>query len=473
MRLQRDALGQLTHEELAPGLNRQLRYNSDGLLTEQSLHAGNQGLFATRYDYDRAGNLTSRHDSAFGKDTYLYDPMGRILKHTDPQGVLHEFCNDPAGDRLITQVSGSGSASTVVGRNDEWQRQGSYQGTHYRFDRAGNLTHKQDSQQRLELAWDANQRLIASRRTTKEAAPSVTTYGYDPLGRRLFKETQGQRTWFGWDGDAMTLDVIDGQAREFIYRPETFEPLAVLGQTAQGQQLGTLHYVNDPNGCPTRLINGKGQVLWAASYSAWGAVDKLHASAVSNPIRLQGQYEDGETELYYNRHRYYDTHTESFISRDPIGLQAGDNFYRFGPSTLNWIDPSGLSCKSAMSGKKGRTKAIHDLERNGFKVVSEEVTMKVNGKRIRADFVAKDGHGKLHVFEVKHGSGRLTTNQKASGIFDMSKPANTTQHLGGGAITPSSGSPGKFTVDTHGDPGIPLGGHGATHDATFNILSYN
>jgi hypothetical protein len=117
--------------------------------------------------------------------------------------------------------------------------------------------------------------------------------------------------------------------------------------------------------------------------------------------------------------------------------------------------------------------AIHDLERNGFKVVSEEVTMKVNGKRIRADFVAKDGHGKLHVFEVKHGSGRLTTNQKASGVFDMSKPANTTQHLGGGAITPSSGSPGKFTVDTHGDPGIPLGGHGATHDATFNILSYN
>ena len=162
MRLQRDALGQLTHEELAPGLNRQLRYNSDGLLTEQSLHAGQQGLFATRYDYDRAGNLTSRHDSAFGKDTYLYDPMGRILKHTDPQGVLHEFFNDPAGDRLITQVSGSGSASTVVGRNDEWQRQGSYQGTHYRFDRAGNLTHKQDSQQLLELAWDANQRLIVN-----------------------------------------------------------------------------------------------------------------------------------------------------------------------------------------------------------------------------------------------------------------------------------------------------------------------
>jgi RHS repeat-associated protein len=352
MRLQRDALGQLTHEELAPGLNRQLRYNSDGLLTEQSLHAGNQGLFATRYDYDRAGNLTSRHDSAFGKDTYLYDPMGRILKHTDPQGVLHEFFNDPAGDRLITQVSGSGSASAVVGRNDEWQRQGSHQGTHYRFDRAGNLTHKQDSQQLLELAWDANQRLIASRRTTKGAPPSVTTYGYDPLGRRLFKETQGQRTWFGWDGDAMTLDVIDGEAREFIYRPETFEPLAVLGQTAQGQQLGTLHYVNDPNGCPTRLIDGQGQVLWAASYSAWGAVDKLHASTVSNPIRLQGQYEDGETGLYYNRRRYFEPMMGVFCSSDPIGLAGGLNLHEYAPNSLMWIDPWGLTCGPAVRRNK-------------------------------------------------------------------------------------------------------------------------
>ena len=32
---------------------------------------------------------------------------------------------------------------------------------------------------------------------------------------------------------------------------------------------------------------------------------------------------------------------------------------------------------------------MHDLERNGYKVVAEEVTMKVNGSRVRAEFVAK------------------------------------------------------------------------------------
>jgi len=102
--------------------------------------------------------------------------------------------------------------------------------------------------------------------------------------------------------------------------------------------------VNDPNGCPTRLIDSKGQVLWAASYSAWGAVDKLHASAVSNPIRLQGQYEDGETGLCYNRYRYYDAGVGSFVSSDPVGLMGGENTYLISPNTINWADPLGLTC---------------------------------------------------------------------------------------------------------------------------------
>ncbi|MNR55113.1 hypothetical protein D3C85_1754280 [compost metagenome] len=54
----------------------------------------------------------------------------------------------------------------------------------------------------------------------------------------------------------------------------------------------------------------------------------------------------------------------------------------------------------------------------------------------------------------------------------MSSPANTTKWLGGGVIKPSQGVPGAFKVDTKGMPGIPLGGKGAVHEATFNILKY-
>jgi RHS repeat-associated protein len=345
MRMQRDAQGQLTHEDLAAGLRRSLKYNADGLMTEQSFSVGTgaqaRGLFATNYDYDRAGNLTNRQDSAFGKDIYLYDPMGRILKHTDPQSVLHEFFNDPAGDRLVTQVTGTGSASAVVGHNDEWKRLGVHQGTQYSFDRAGNLTIKRDSDQLLELTWDVNQRLTASRRTSHVGRSSLTTYAYDTLGRRLFKETDSQVTWFCWDGDAITADIINGQSREFVYRPGTFEPFALLGGAHQVVQL----YVNEPNGSPTRLIDTNGQILWAASYSAWGAINKLHTQILDNPLRLQGQYEDTETGLKYNRNRYYDEKIGAFVTQDPLGLTAGVSLSDISPNINGWIDPLGLACQ--------------------------------------------------------------------------------------------------------------------------------
>jgi RHS repeat-associated protein len=104
-------------------------------------------------------------------------------------------------------------------------------------------------------------------------------------------------------------------------------------------------YQNDPNGCPVRLLSSTGEVLWAASYTAWAEVDLLHTAAVDNPIRLQGQYADSETGLYYNRHRYFCPHAGQFISQDPLGLTAGDNCYPFAPNVLAWCDPLGLKCQ--------------------------------------------------------------------------------------------------------------------------------
>jgi YD repeat-containing protein len=80
----------------------------------------------------------------------------------------------------------------------EWSREGEYEGTYYRFDRAGNLVERRDRERDLRLVWDANQRLVES-----QVNGTVTRYGYDPLGRRLLKETGEGRTLFYWDGDAL------------------------------------------------------------------------------------------------------------------------------------------------------------------------------------------------------------------------------------------------------------------------------
>ena len=89
-----------------------------------------------------------------------------------------------------------------------------------------------------------------------------------------------------------------------------------------------------------------------------------------------------------------------------------------------WINPLVLLSKCQFSGDRGRRKAKYDIERNGYEIVAEELTMIVNKSRIRADFVARDKYGKYHVFEAKHGNSGLTKNQSKAGVYDMNSPAH-------------------------------------------------
>lgn len=515
--LERDALGRTTREQLSAHVERRFEYDARNLLTAQTVLRDASPLFDTRYDYDRTGNLTRRQDSAQGVDEYRYDAIGRLLAHTDPKGVLHPYYNDPAGDRLRTEIR-EVRMRKVAGGDDQaellWTREGTYHGVHYVFDRAGDMVRKGSpgggDASDLELIWDANHRLAESRRGGKS-----THYGYDPLGRRVFKRNPDETTWFFWDGDALLGEVkqandaedaapvwVDNVAslievkrrqrrlgklhegvREYVYYPGSFVPFGVIETKATGQgqvspmvepipeanepipeakrpnaedgacqaspvarppgrktrnvgevpnygalggvALGSIHppetkagdgskgdhsepstkpksdrraclatgvllgtgspqvkddplvnvvpplnyplsredhaelqpgersvedstqgrllvYVNDPNGCPWRLVDSNGDSKWVASLTPWGAVNLITEKKVVNNVRLQGQYFDEETGLHYNRYRYYDESTGAFLGQDPSGLEAGENLYLFGPNAIGWADPLGL-----------------------------------------------------------------------------------------------------------------------------------
>jgi len=396
IRIERDALGRAVTERLSPQLQRQLRYDERGLLTAQAVLKDEAPLFDTSYAYDTVGNLIERCDSEHGIDRYTYDPMGRILAHTDPRGKLTNFLNDPAGDRLRTRVYAKRQQQVVGGepQPDAWTREGDYGGQRYVFDRAGNLVRRGDAhsagsedERALELRWDANHRLIES---WKDGA--TTRYGYDPLGRRVFKRNPTHTTWFYWDGDALLGEVShedarneahapvsDGlvvdlfaarqrkrvfeglhrQVREYVYYPGSFVPLALVDkrrkQAAESidtseltavetqQASKVFHYHVDPNGCPTRLTDTAGKIVWSVSYAAWGEVTQVRTAEVDNPLRFQGQYLDAETGLHYNRYRYYDPMAGQFAGQDPIGLHGGENIYAYDLNPISWIDPLGLS----------------------------------------------------------------------------------------------------------------------------------
>jgi RHS repeat-associated protein len=391
IQIERDEEGQVRKETLGARLERFYTYDADGRVTRQGIKNKNSDwLFDTQYQYDAAGNLTLRRDSAYGTDVYDYDPVGQLMQHTDPQGKLARFFQDPAGDRLQTEVTLRDEAG------DEWSRRGQYGGVRYGFDRAGQLTHRAGERAATALTWDANHRLVQS-----ESGGVATRYGYDPLGRRVFKQTGTTTTRFHWDGNAILAEEDESRGvREYVHYPATFEPLALL-EARPGRETEAFYYSNDPNGCPTRVVAASGAIVWAARYTPWGEATVLVGDPAFNPIRLQGQYADAETGLHYNRHRYYDPVIGQFISQDPIGLLAGTNFYQYAPNALSWVDPLGLDThyltawierngqeapgtrENVFSGGKNE----HDAGRWGLKSHTEPKYLDDYGKKLQPDDV--------------------------------------------------------------------------------------
>jgi len=65
-----------------------------------------------------------------------------------------------------------------------------------------------------------------------------------------------------------------------------------------------------------------------------------------------------------------------FVNQDPIRLWGGENLYSFVSNANVWVDPLGLSVESE-SAQRGIDKATKYLKSRGFKILSDEVTIKV------------------------------------------------------------------------------------------------
>ncbi|NLD46789.1 MAG: RHS repeat protein [Clostridiaceae bacterium] len=328
LQFSRNALGQLTHEILSKNLKRRFDYSEEGHLTAQKVLNSEGSVFEQRYSYDKAGNLIQKNDSVYGIDKFTYDPMGRIISHLNPEGKIKRYMHDPGGDLMSTKAESNG---------EKWIRKGEYEDICYHYDRVGNLISRKSENDETKFVWYANQRLIES--VTNECK---TIYHYDPLGRRIRKETDGKVTKFCWDEDTLLGDMSCTQIREWVYYPYNYEPLAMLISEDISLKESLYLYNNDPNGCPNRLISENGKVVWAAEFDAIGKVERLLINIVDNPLRMQGQYFDEETGLYYNRYRYFEPRFCAYISQDFLGLDAGENIYLYALNIWKWIDPLGL-----------------------------------------------------------------------------------------------------------------------------------
>ncbi|KVT52572.1 RHS repeat-associated core domain-containing protein [Burkholderia ubonensis] len=393
--LERDARGHVCAEQLGANLRRELSYEAGGqLASQQTLLADTGVLFASEYAYDANGELVETRDLRGGVERFQYDPMGRVTSHLDPTGRLRHYLHDPAGDLLKTHVHERRSAGAAGATEPgTWVREGEYDGCYHAYDKVGNLIRRQDASQDLTLRWDAAGQLVETVAVRPALAGTAegqirirARYEYDPFQRRVRKIARVERaggvepmslsriSHFFWDGNTRVGEHMRGEDRrgetdldlyggtlpdagcvkEWIYYPETFRPLAVvncdlaaggastkaMGQAALGLEW-TYFYQNGPNGAPVRMHDVSGQVIWEGRYRSTGGVENWGGS--DQPLRLQGQDFDAESGLHYNRYRYFDPSTGSFINQDPIGLEGGLNLYGYAPATNNWVDPLGLT----------------------------------------------------------------------------------------------------------------------------------
>lgn len=198
-------------------------------------------------------------------------------------------------------------------------------------------------------------------------------------------------TSYLWDGDVMAeeADMLGdgssdwGRSTKWHYEINSFSPLAK--ETAQGE---LFYIVNDHLGTPQEMFSESGELIWSIRLSTWGNVRGVHTAqlfpanddftfhdssqpsggkirgntalkpalpdaAYDCPIRFQGQWQDAETGLYYNRFRYYDPLTAQYTSPDPIGLKGGARPQGYVVNPIIFFDFFGLTAIKKDNG--GRT----------------------------------------------------------------------------------------------------------------------
>lgn len=205
------------------------------------------------------------------------------------------------------------------------------------------------------------------------------------------KKTTNELTLFGWDGDLMIWESVKSAqmsyTKHYIYEPNSFVPLLQAGykdfiqliETPDYQEYQTKPYsiYKDPVwnsttrkkradleqitfyhcdqvGTPQTMTNTRGECVWEILQDTWGTALEIKVVNQDNPfeqnnLRFQGQYYDSETELHYNRYRYYEPHSARYMSKDPIGLEGGLNTSAYVNNPTHWIDPMGLQ---PVGGKK-------------------------------------------------------------------------------------------------------------------------
>ncbi|RCB62826.1 AHH domain-containing protein, partial [Escherichia coli] len=383
-----------------------LRHSNRGFACEQGWNAAGQltsqraGLFPAEatwggllpslvreYRYDSAGNVsgvTSRED--YGRETrreYRLDRNGQVTAVTASGTGLgygegdESYGYDSCG-YLKAQSAGRHRISEETERYAGGHRLKQAGNTQYDYDAAGRMVsrtkHRDGYRPETErFRWDSRDQLTGY----CSAQGEQWEYRHDASGRRTEKRCDRKKIRFTylWDGDSIAEIREYRDDKLYSVRHLVFNGFELISQqfsrvrqphpsVAPQWVTRTNHAVSDPTGRPLMLFNSEGKTVWRPGQtSLWGLALSLPADTdypdprgeldpEADPgLLYAGQWQDAESGLCYNRFRYYEPESGMYLVSDPLGLQGGEQTYRYVPNPCGYVDPLGLVGCSTKLGK--------------------------------------------------------------------------------------------------------------------------
>ena len=324
-------------------------------------NAANSVLNSFSYQYDVASRITQITDID-GVTTYAYNKRDELTAatHADPSNPDETYGYDATGNRKTSHLHGSSYVvgSGVAGTADvnRLTSDGKYT---YTYDASGNLTKRVEilSGKVREFAFDHRNRLvqITDRPSAAGAATQVVKYTYDLQNRRIASNvdttpadaTDGKVTYYVYSGEDVIAELTDPDgsgssspaiSMRYLHGPSVDQILAQESANSDVQWMLTDHL-----GTVRDLVNNGGEVVTHIKYDSYGNVISESNPAIKTRYKYTGREFDAETEMQYNRARYYDAAIGRFMSEDPIGFAGGDaNIYRYVSNRVTMLtDPTG------------------------------------------------------------------------------------------------------------------------------------
>jgi RHS repeat-associated protein len=206
-------------------------------------------------------------------------------------------------------------------------------GASFQYDNNGNMLQKAVDGSLTNFTWDYSNML-----TGLTTGSTSYTYRYDGLLNRVATVTNSVEKRYITDRGTVLAetDTSGNITAYYVYG------MGLIEKITPDEQSYTYHY--DGTGSTIAMTDSNGNIVNEYAYDEFGNIVG-NSETVSNPFKYVGQYGvmDEGNGLYNMRARYYDPRTGRFISKDPIGLWGGLNFYSYANNnSMNWIDPWGL-----------------------------------------------------------------------------------------------------------------------------------